>query len=163
MRYRPYVPSDREEWRRMRRALWGDEAAADGDLDAWLIRPDAVVIVAERPGGRLCGFVEAATRPYAEGCDTSPVAFLEGWFVDDDVRRRGVGRALVEAVERWAEAQGLSELASDALLDNDISHAAHLRLAFEEVERIVCFRKPIGRRPPVASTSAPRSAKSSSR
>jgi aminoglycoside 6'-N-acetyltransferase I len=52
-----------------------------------------------------------------------------------------VGRALVAAVERWARQRGLREFASDALLDNHTSHVAHARLGFEEVERIVCFRK----------------------
>jgi aminoglycoside 6'-N-acetyltransferase I len=50
---------------------------------------------------------------------TSPVAFLEGWYVDPDYRGARVGRRLVEAVEAWAREQGFSELASDALLDNE--------------------------------------------
>jgi aminoglycoside 6'-N-acetyltransferase I len=127
----------------MRLALWPDEptAAEASDMDDWLSRPDAVVFVAARADGRLGGFAEAATRPYAEGCATSPVAYLEGWYVDPDLRRRGVGRALVAAVEQWARAAGLQEFASDALLDNVTSHRAHARLGFAEVERIVCFRK----------------------
>jgi aminoglycoside 6'-N-acetyltransferase I len=137
---RAYVSDDREEWRRMREALWPG-SGIDSDLDAWLHRRDAVVFVAVRAEGGLGGFVEAATRPYAEGCDTSPVAFLEGWYVDPDLRRQGVGRALVAAVEAWARANGLQEFASDALIDNDVSHQAHGRLGFQEVERIVCFRK----------------------
>ena len=129
----------------MRQALWPDEPTAVGDreLDDWLQRADGLVYVAARGDGRLGGFAEAATRPYAEGCDTSPVAYLEGWYVDADLRRTGVGRALVAAVEQWARDQGLSELASDALLDNRTSHAAHGHLGFTEVERIVCFRKPL--------------------
>ena len=142
---RPYEPGDWEEWRRMRRALWPDEPTAveDDDMRAWLTRADAAVFVAVRSSGGLNGFAEAATRPYAEGCSTSPVAFLEGWYVDPDARRRGVGRALVAAVEHWARAAGLRELASDALLENVTSHRAHARLGFREVERLVCFYKPL--------------------
>lgn len=35
----------------------------------------------------------------------------------------------------------LSDLASDAVLNSSLSHAAHKALGFEVVERIVVFRK----------------------
>ena len=133
----------------MRNELWPHIGldAMDDDMDGWLARPDVVVLVAERPEGGLCGFAEVGTRDYGEGCETSPVAYLEGWYVDSDVQRRGVGRALVAAAERWAVERGLRELASDAELDNDGSIAAHLALGFEEVERAVHFRKPLADAP----------------
>ena len=51
------------------------------------------------------------------------------------------GRALVAAVELWTREQGCTELASDALLDNEASHRAHAACGFEETERVVYFRK----------------------
>jgi aminoglycoside 6'-N-acetyltransferase I len=144
MHIRTYQPADHDDWLRMRRALWprlGGEDAAE-DAAAWLARPDAVVIVAARPGDAgLAGFVELGARPYADGCRTSPVAFLEGWYVDPDVRRQGIGAALVRAGEAWARRQGYRELASDALLENTTSHRAHAALGFAEVERAVRYRK----------------------
>jgi aminoglycoside 6'-N-acetyltransferase I len=127
----------------MRRALWPSltEAEHEAEMAVWLARPDAAVIVGVRDGGGLCGFVEVATRPHADGCRTSPVAFLEGWYVDPDCRGKGVGRALVEAVEAWARERGLHELASDALLDNQGGQRAHERVGFVEVERAVRYRK----------------------
>jgi aminoglycoside 6'-N-acetyltransferase I len=80
-------------------------------------------------------------RPYVDGCDSSPVPFIEGWYVAPEARRTGVGGTLVRAAEAWAIAQGYSEMASDALLDNDVSHWAHASLGFEEVERAIRFRK----------------------
>jgi aminoglycoside 6'-N-acetyltransferase I len=140
---RRYRPADRDEWLRMRGALWPSDSpeAEAADAAAWLARNDAVVIVAERPNGGLAGFVELAERPYADGCDTSPVAFLEGWYVDPDRRGRGVGTALVRAGEAWARDRGCSELASDSLLDNTVSHAAHEAIGFTEVERAIRYRK----------------------
>lgn len=32
----------------------------------------------------------------ADGCESSPVAFLEGWYVDADTRGKGVGRQPAE-------------------------------------------------------------------
>ena len=138
-------PADRAEWLRMRRALWPD-GAEDHDREvAGLLASrsaDAVaVFVAERSDGRLGGFLEVGTRAYAEGCRTSPVGYVEGWWVDPDLRRGGVGAALVAAAEAWARSRGLTEMASDTELDNRDSQAAHAALGYASVERIVCFRK----------------------
>jgi aminoglycoside 6'-N-acetyltransferase I len=143
VRVRPAQLSDRAEHARMRAALWPDEDADElgSDLEAFLADPTQVAFVAEREDGRLCGFAEASVRRYANSNDESPCAFLEGWWVDEDVRRSGVGRALVAAVEDWARANGFTELGSDALLDNTLSHTAHRALGFEERERVVYFRK----------------------
>ena len=136
---RPYVKADAPEWARMRTALWPDHTEID--MAAWLARGDTAVLVAERGRGALCGFAEVGERSYADGCNTSPVAYLEGWYVDPDVRRRSIGTQLVHAVEAWARARGYRELASDTQLENLISQAAHQRLGFEEAERSVLYRK----------------------
>jgi aminoglycoside 6'-N-acetyltransferase I len=139
MRIRAYRPADRRAYQQLREKLWPD--CSDADNDSWFARDDATTFVAERPDGSLCGFVEVGSRPYAEGCESSPVGYIEGWWVDDDVRKRGIGRALIETAEQWARAKGYTEMASDALIDNRVSHAAHAALGFEEVERLVMFRK----------------------
>lgn len=130
----------------MRSALYPD--SAPDEIDEWLdnaeqgtTRVGVAVLVADRGEGRLAGFAEIGLRNYAEGCNSTPVAFLEGWYVDPDVRRQGLGAELVRAVEDWARARGLEELASDTTLDNAVSLKAHLALGFEEVERQICFRK----------------------
>lgn len=93
-------------------------------------------------GGAVVGFIEAAVRnDYVNGTSTSPVAFLEGLYVTPECRRRGIARAMVDAVVSWARDRGCRELASDALLDNPGSHAMHRALGFEETERVVCFRR----------------------
>ena len=139
MRIREYRPADRRAYQALREKLWPD--CSDADNDRWFARGDATTFVAERDDLTLCGFVEVGTRPYAEGCDSAPVGYVEGWWVDDDVRQRGVGRALIEAAEEWCRDRGYTEIGSDAHLDNDLSHRAHKALGFEEVERLVMFRK----------------------
>jgi aminoglycoside 6'-N-acetyltransferase I len=116
------------------------------DMAALLERPDAAVFIAVRSDGSPCGYVEAATRSYADGCSTSPVGYIEAWYVDPDVRREGYGRALLEAAEAWAVEQGYREMASDALLDNDVSHEAHKRSGYVEVDRVITYRKPLPER-----------------
>jgi len=142
---RPYRDHDWSEWLRMSRALFPDESEASltSGMRDTRSRPDAEVFVVDRNDGTLAGFVEAGTRLYADGCDTSPVGYVEAWFVDADVRRQGWGRALLGAAEDWARAQGYREMASDALLTNVVSHQAHAAAGYIETERLVVFRKPL--------------------
>jgi len=145
MNIREYRESDHAEWLRMRLALWPDDSASghESGMAEWLARPDTIVLVAARETGTLAGFAEVGSRPYADGCDTHPVAYLEGWYVDADARRRGVSSALVRAAETWARKRGYREFPSDVRLDNLISQQAHQSLGFEEVERAVLYRKPL--------------------
>ncbi|HET9637375.1 MAG TPA: GNAT family N-acetyltransferase [Gemmatimonadaceae bacterium] len=140
---RRYRDSDWEEWLRMSVALFPEYGAGDlaKGMRDFRRRSDGEVFVIDREDGRLGGFVEAGSRPYAEGCDTSPVGYVEAWYVDDDLRRQGYGRALLQAAEDWARSQGYREMASDALTDNETSHRAHEASGYAEVERIVTFRK----------------------
>jgi len=116
------------------------------DMMVFLARPDAQVFIAERPDGSVCGYVEVGSRSIADGCSTSPVGYIEAWYVDPDVRREGFGRALLEAAEHWAVEQGYSEMASDALLENHVSHEAHKRNGYVEVDRVITYRKPLPER-----------------
>jgi len=143
MRIREFRDSDWDEWRRMGQALLPDEDHEDDEVEmrALLARADAAVFLAERPDGSVCGYVEVGMRGYADGCRSSPVPYIEAWYVDPDVRRRGYGRALLAAAEKWARGRGYTEIASDALLDNAVSLEAHTRSGYEVVERIVQFRK----------------------
>ena len=139
------VHGDLPEWARMRRALWPDETEPgehEREVLAFFEDPGrAVTFVAVRPSGGLLGFIEIDVRSVAEGCWSGPVPYIEGWYVDEDARWQGVGTALVRAAEAWAREQGFTEMASDALLTNTVSHEAHRALGYEEVERIVCFRR----------------------
>jgi len=117
----------------MMRTLWpgGDSYDFAGET----------VFVWERDGGGLGGFVSFSIRPWAEGCDSTPVPYIEGWWVAPDLRRAGVGRALVRAVEKWSREHGYRELGSDVELDNGVSLRAHAALGFEPTLRVQFFRK----------------------
>jgi aminoglycoside 6'-N-acetyltransferase I len=127
----------------MRLTLWGGTAEEHThDIDTYVATSQSgVTFVVERCGGGLCGFIEVSLRNYAEGCMTSPVAYIEGWYVDEKSRRHRLGTRLVQAAEAWARHQGLKEIASDTQIDNTVSIQAHKILGYEEVKRIVCFRK----------------------
>jgi aminoglycoside 6'-N-acetyltransferase I len=139
MTIRKIQKNDKAEYLRMRLALWPDEDH-EKELGSYFKNPKWTTFVAEE-GNRLCGFIEVGLRDYAEGCETSPVAYIEGWYVDPDRQRRGVGRKLVQSAEMWAKEQGFAEIASDTGLENEASIEAHKALGFDEAERLVCFVK----------------------
>lgn len=145
MRVRLLEARDRQAWAQMRTALWPDE---DADLlghETLLHFSGApvaeAVFVCENNDDTLCGFLELSLRPYAEGCASKPVPYIEGWYVAPGARMKGAGRALVAAAENWALVRNFNEIASDTQLDNSQSQAAHDALGYEEVERLVTFRK----------------------
>jgi len=135
-------PEDRDAWLAMRRDFW--PGSGEEEVDDFLARgrfapfAAAAVFIAVADGGAV-SFAEASARPYADGCETSPVGYLEGWYVAPDWRRRGVGRALLDAVKNWARRQGFTELASDAEIENSDSAAAHEALGFQEAGRAILF------------------------
>lgn len=146
MRIEPCSESALDELAVLRPLLWPEE---DSDHRADALRalrnPDAVTLMARDETGAAIGFAEASLRrDYVNGCTTSPVGFLEAIYVREQHRRQGVARALVKAVEDWTLERGASELASDAFLDNAMSHRMHAALGFSETERVIYFRKVLG-------------------
>lgn len=138
---RPAERRDLANWAQMRAELWPcssrqehlaelEEGFKSTSFRGWVALSD----------DRCIGFAEAYIRPFANGCDSRPVVFLEGIWVCPDFRRFGVGRALVESVAEWARAQGIYELGSDAELTNTLSQTCHLKWGFEETERVVYYR-----------------------
>ena len=133
MAVRPMHPEEVPEVTEMMRTLWPGGDSYDFT--------DETVFVWERDDGHPGGFISFSLRPWAEGCDSTPVPYVEGWWVAPDLRRAGVGRSLVRAVEEWGREQGYDELVSDVELDNEVSLRAHAALGFEPTLRVQYFRK----------------------
>ncbi len=148
MLIRPVQSSDAAEWLRLRMALWPDAKPEKeaGEIAHFLADPPRpplpmlhAAFVCQRPDGDLCGLVEVSIHTQAPGCTTDRIGYLEAWYVDPAARGRQIGRALTQAAEAWARAQGCREMASDTDPSYPISPAAHAALGYQEVAR--CFRK----------------------
>lgn len=138
---------DAEGWLFLRQKLWPATAEDEhrAEIESQLRDSEHHgALLAAREDGWLVGLIELSVRPFAEGCQGAPVVYVEGWYVEPETRRRGVGRALLRAAEQWASERGCEEMASDCTLDNRLGLLAHIGSGFQEVERVVLLRRPLG-------------------
>jgi aminoglycoside 6'-N-acetyltransferase I len=140
---RELTEADRPIWAEMRMGLWPEHSREwhVEEVDEILRDPDVSGFIAETAASEPVGFAEIAIRKYVNGCDSSPVPFLEGIWVNPLFRHQGAGGQLSAHIEGLMKARGFTEIGSDALIDNHISHEAHARWGFSETERVVYFRK----------------------
>jgi aminoglycoside 6'-N-acetyltransferase I len=142
-------PEDREPLARLRAALWPESSAEEHAQELLSIldgkapgQLPLIELVADDHSRKLVGFAEVGLRSHADGCDAAhAVGYLEGWYVAESHRKRGIGRKLLRAAEDWARKQGCTEMASDALLKNELSQRVHEALGFAVVDRCVHYRK----------------------
>lgn len=139
---RKVTSAEKDAWFQMRKGVWteAEDEYLLFDMDEALASEVDLIFMAfvnDQPAGML----EASIREYAEGCNSSPVGYIEAWFVYGEYRRTGVAAELVKAAENWAKEKGCTEIGSDTWLDNEVSIKAHLKLGYYEVERLVHFAK----------------------
>ncbi len=111
------------------------------DLAEIIANPESAVFLLY-DGGKAIGFAQCQLRhDYVEGTDSSPVGYLEGIFVEEAYRNKGYAKELLKQCEAWAKSMGCTEFASDCELTNTGSLAFHLKMGFEEANRVICFTK----------------------
>ncbi len=145
--FRPATETDSPSVAGAMKALWPEADMEEmRELAAARCSPAAAAptFVAINSGGELAGFVYLDLRSYAEGCTSSPVPFIEGWWVAPSMRRKGIGRRLIEMAESWAKSRGYHEIASDTEVHNTASQAAHRALGYSPLPALIPFRKMLG-------------------
>jgi aminoglycoside 6'-N-acetyltransferase I len=132
----------------MRAALWPSSSAAEHAqelmpfLEGTTSYPFPLENFIAEASGQLVGFLEVDLRSHADGCDPfHPVGYIEGWYVDPGWRGKGIGGKLLAAAEDWARGHGCREMASDALIDNELSQRVHEAAGYEVVDRCVHYRR----------------------
>jgi GNAT superfamily N-acetyltransferase len=88
----------------------GDDEHRTEMLDIYEHHETQLVLVAETDGGQIDRILEASIRPFVEDCHSDHVGYLEGWFVEAEYRKNGIGREWlnrrnvgrkVKAVRKW--------------------------------------------------------------
>ncbi|MBQ8556732.1 MAG: GNAT family N-acetyltransferase [Clostridia bacterium] len=142
MKIRKATPADSLLLAQLAGAMWAHDPAGLEAEFAELTRSAEAACFLAWEQAEAIGFAQCQLRhDYVEGCDTSPVGFLEGIWVAEGHRRSGVARALLQSCEDWARSTGCTEFASDCEIDNLGSLAWHLKAGFEEVNRTIWFAK----------------------
>ncbi len=125
--------------------MWKNNTVPDLEKEfEELIESDKAACFIKYIDNTAIGFAQCQLRTdYVEGTKTSPVGYLEGIFIVEAYRKKGYAKELLRACESWTKKQNCSEFASDCELGNTDSLKFHLAMGFEEVNRIICFRKEI--------------------
>jgi L-amino acid N-acyltransferase YncA len=111
-----------------RQATFETRLRAPEEIAEWF-EAELPFLVAEA-GGQVVGF--ARVSPYSDRCVYDGVG-EHGVYVDATARGHGVGRRLLDALARGAEARGLYKLTSRIFTTNAPSLAAHRAAGFQEV------------------------------
>lgn len=123
--------------------LWPDNRPEEmrDELETTMTKEDAAFFLAY-DRSRPIGFAQCQLRyDYVEGTVSSPVGYLEGIYVVEALRKKGIGKALLAACQEWSKEKGCVEFASDCELCNTQSLQFHLHMGFGEANRIICFTK----------------------
>ncbi|MDH3243309.1 MAG: GNAT family N-acetyltransferase [Saprospiraceae bacterium] len=125
-------------------ALWPELSFTEAfkDCENKLRSDSEITFLSKTWEGSYVGFVTISIRfEHVEGTHSSPVGYLEGIYVKPEMRQQGVARKLFLNAEEWCKKKGCHEMGSDATLDNLVSHRFHFKAGFQEVNRLVCYRK----------------------
>jgi predicted N-acetyltransferase YhbS len=120
-----------------------NESAVITRLRTLLARDDQVVFVSIT-NGRVSGWIHGADRVIVEADQDCEIM---GLVVDEDVRRDGVGRRLVGAVEEWAHARGLAIVTVRSNVVRVESHPFYAQLGYERVKSQHVYHKHLAAAP----------------
>jgi GNAT superfamily N-acetyltransferase len=136
------VQSDAEELARLTSQLgYPSSAAVIGSrLARMLPSSNDCLLVVESSSGELVGWIHGFLSQFLE---SEYRVEIGGLIVDDRLRRKGIGRRLVRAVEDWALEQGAVELSVRCREDRAESHRFYESLSFTHTKTQRVFRKRI--------------------
>jgi GNAT superfamily N-acetyltransferase len=137
---RPFSPEDRTFLARIASRMHPGQTASPRDPDAFsrffsglgdrefLTKPGAQAYVATI-GDRPCGLI--SFYPDKDYFTDHPRAYVDNLVVAEESERKGVGRTLLDFVERWARDRGFREVVLDVFAVNHGAIAFYERQGYQ--------------------------------
>jgi len=113
-------------------------ARSEADYADWIGAPERGMFVAADADGSLVGMAVGAPAP-VEGQPGSAALFA--MWVAPKVRGRGVGGALIEAVEGWARAEGYVQIGLGVTTTNEPAIRLYERKGYRDIGRTYPLRE----------------------
>ncbi len=129
-------------WEEMRHALYPilDSSYNKQEMREIINKPEWFCYFIMQNDTQIVGMVELSSRNIVDSCLSTPVAYLEGLYLQPSHRNQGIGKEVMHLITRWCVAKGFKELATDTELDNVHAQRFYKQLGFEETDRTVAFR-----------------------
>ncbi len=102
---------------------------------------DHVILVAELTSHEVVGWVHVSSR--VSFLD-EPIAEIGGLVVDQNHRRRGIGRKLIQAAERWARSKGYSKVVVRSNVVRPEAHEFYPSVGYQLSKTSRVYTKNIG-------------------
>jgi GNAT superfamily N-acetyltransferase len=114
-----------------------DDAVAEefyADIVDRVVKKNGRILIAERTDGTAIGWAavyEDKNEIYVEA-DERTLGYIAELYVVEEMRGRGVGRALIAACERWSKERGHKLLTIGALARNTRAQAVYRDSGFDD-------------------------------
>jgi len=96
------------------------------------------VYVAELPGGQIAGWIGV----YAfRAVELDYFAEISGLIVDQQIRSRGIGKALLDAAEQWARSHACSRISVRSAVTRESAHRFYTSNGYEHTKTQKSFQK----------------------
>ena len=141
MKFTKIAKHDFSLWKKYRKAVYHSvsDEFREIEMNKIICDVDWFCYFLTDDNNQTIGFVEMSSRNIVDGCISSPVAYIEGLYIEKEYRGKGMGKKVMDALHDWCKEKGFTELAADTELENVDAQKYFNSVGFKETYRVVEF------------------------